>query len=155
MNMNNLSQWLTLTANLGVLIGIAVVAVELHQNQVGMEAEASTLRAQMAMEMGEIRERRGIELEKLILSGEEPSEEFELLNRLHWDKTVRYFENLHYQRLIGVINDEIWQANLVGIESLCSESFREFRPDFHSDRPSESFPVRASFVELVRSVCEK
>ena len=147
MTLDNLNKWLTLIANLGVLIGIIVVAVELRQNQVNMEAEASTKRAEMAFNISET-------LAQMNRAQQQISE-LEIAGNQYRAKLLRYFENLHFQRQIGVLNDEVWQANLNGIKALCGNYFRRNEPELFSDRPSNSFGLRASFVELIRSTCNE
>ena len=44
MNAESLNKWLTLGANIGVLIGLIIVVMELQQTQVMMSAEASMQR---------------------------------------------------------------------------------------------------------------
>lgn len=41
MNFDMFNRWLTLIANLGILIGIYFVAVELNQNEIGMRAQSA------------------------------------------------------------------------------------------------------------------
>ena len=50
MNLDSLNSWLTLIANVGVLVGILVVAIELSQTQIAMQAESSATRTQMDIE---------------------------------------------------------------------------------------------------------
>ncbi len=46
MKWNNVNRWLTLTANIGVLIGIALLIVEIRQNSELMSAEIHSMRAE-------------------------------------------------------------------------------------------------------------
>ena len=154
MKLNGLNQWLTLIANLAVLIGIVVVSIELRQNQVSMQAEASAMRAQMAIANEDYL--ASIPLELLIQMEGEGLGELSPDDRLKifpiFSKLLRYFENLHYQYQLEVLDDEIWQANLNGISSLCG-SLRTVLPSLFSDTASNGFNYRESFIDLLRSTC--
>ena len=152
MKIERLNSWLSLIANLGVVVGIIVVAFELQQTQIAMNAEASQWRAEMAIENG----RQMIEydmsrLEEKLQSGESLSEIEETNVRLRWNQQLRYFENLHYQWQLGVLDEEIWQTNLLGISTLYdSLSFKFAYPDWPGGTAASRF--RPSFVELVDTV---
>jgi hypothetical protein len=155
MNLDKLNKWLILLSNLGVLVGVVVVAVELQQTQIAMQAEASTLRAQMAIENGNIRIHNFLdELAGKIANGEELSRE-ERVQALDWhNRMLRFFENLHYQRELGLLDDEIWRANLTGIVTQCeSPLFNYLLPDWGNSAGASTF--RSSFVNLVMASCEK
>ena len=53
MERSNISQWLTLVANAGVLVGLALVAYELRQNSDLMKVQISQARADSAMASNE------------------------------------------------------------------------------------------------------
>jgi hypothetical protein len=75
-NSHKLNRWLTLAANLGVLIGIAVIVVELQQAQTAMLADSSTARAQMISENVSISADNGInEIQAKLAAGEKLTEE--------------------------------------------------------------------------------
>ena len=50
MNLDSLNKWLTLSANIGVVLGIVFLAMELRQNNVLMETEARYARTQMRID---------------------------------------------------------------------------------------------------------
>jgi hypothetical protein len=151
MKMDNLNRWLTLLANAGVLIGIVVVAIELQQTQTEMTAEASTLRAQMAIDIRDRQtENRIYEIgEKLRTSRELTIEEDDRL-RNFISSLMRFFENLHFQYQLGVLDEEIWQGNYSGLSGLCGGSIYQYVfPDGFNDTTH-----RASFRALVSETCE-
>ena len=152
MKLSSLNEWLTLLASIGVLVGIIVVAVELRQTQTAMQADASTVRAQMAIQHQNISRANNLsELRAKVARGDELSNE-EIIRADEWyDFMLRYFENLHYQSELGVLDSEIWQANLTAIEAMCNDQlFQRIR-----GWPSESTTrFRKSFVDLVMSPCE-
>ncbi len=155
MNLERLNQWLVLVANLGVLIGIIAVVYELRQTQTSLQAEAGTTRTQLAILYQDIyRENQVYEIELKLAAGQELTTE-EFSRGLAWIQTImRYFENLHFQRQLGVLDDEIWQANLNGIGVIC------VNPVFHASYPGwpDGFGpsvFRSSFVNLVTDICEQ
>ena len=151
MKLSNLNEWLSLTAHVGVLIGIAVVAMELQQTQTGMIAEASTLRAQMATDLRDKQsDNRVFELTEKIGTGQELSAE-ELDRAANFmTALMRFFENLQFQFELGVLDEEIWQSNLRGFSGLCRGSLYQYLyPDGFND-----VTFRESFTELAAIVCQ-
>jgi len=64
MKLSELNNWLTLVTNIGVLVGIGFLVLELQQTQTAMLADSSTTRAQMVIDRiglsrgyGEIRQK--------------------------------------------------------------------------------------------------
>ena len=151
MNFDKLNRWLILIANVGVLAGIFVVVFELQQTQTAMNSEASTVRSQIAAEIGTLAIEYDITLlsEKLE-SGESLSQTETKRLRLFWTRMLRYYENLHYQWEIGVLDEEIWESNVSGISFLSERAgFRYAFPGWPDDQTSARY--RSSFVELVES----
>jgi hypothetical protein len=151
MNMDSLNKWLTLVANIGVLLGIIVVAVQLQQTQTAMRAESSNMRTQLAYQNNfNAREYRISALAEKLTSGQELSEEESLMLVEFRQNILRYFENLHYQYQIGVLDDEIWQANLNTISDFCRNAlFADYWPNTARSRAVNSY--RSSFVEVVEN----
>jgi len=153
MKLDKINQWLVLIANLGVLVGLIAVVVELRQTQTAMDADASTMRAQMALDL----ENNSIDtkiyevIEKLG-NGENLTLEESARARL-WVRTrLRHFENLHYQHQIGVLNEEIWEAALAGLGLMCGTPiFQHVHPNWNSENGSDGF--RESFASLVAMPC--
>ena len=56
---------------------------------------------------------------------------------------LRHFEDLHYQKCLGFIDLETWDANLRGIRNMCG------RPGFQEVFEQDKFGLRRSFQALV------
>ena len=153
MNLDKLNQWLVLVANLGVLLGIIAVVLELRQTQTTMSAEASSVRAQMALDIGEIRYEYEIHIiTQKLQNGQELTFDEEVRLQRSEENMLRYFENLHYQNEIGVLDEEIWNANFNNITNWCSiASFRHVFPNWPNEL--EAGRYRASFVQLLADGC--
>ena len=141
-----------LIANTGVLIGIVVVAVELQQTQIQMNAESSSTRTELISQANAL----AIELDiggltQKIEDGLELTETEQYTLRRYFTNIMRYFENLHYQHELGVLDNEIWQSNLYALNRWCtgeSTVFSYLYPD-----GLDNFTFRGSFRELVIPGC--
>ena len=149
MNSHQLNRWLTLAANLGVLIGIAVIVVELQQTQTAMLADSSTARAQMISENVSISADNGInEIQVKLAAGEKLTEEELRGGREFVGRMLRYFENLHYLNRIGVLDKEIWESNTRGMRGLRrTPIFIELYPSWPESEVALRYSV--SFVEYM------
>ncbi|MEZ5489617.1 MAG: hypothetical protein R3F50_04765 [Gammaproteobacteria bacterium] len=152
MNLDSLNRWLTLIANVGVLAGIFTVALELSQTQTAMQAEASSTRSQMDMNNRRLSYDLGIRdiAQKLSTGQELTAEEIRRVN-LREATMLRYFENLHYQMEIGVLDEQIWDANLQAISSYCNSPL--FNAAFPNWENGASRAFRMDFVNLINSYC--
>jgi len=118
MNAKNLNQWLTLGANLGVLVGLILLIAELNQNSTLMRAQIFNDRASQGIsqfmtmaESSELSEIDGL----LRLSGfPENAAAFSELsptqkNQYYWIiRADRYrVENLLYQQLLGLLENDV------------------------------------------------
>ena len=144
-----------LTANIGVLLGIGAVVLELRQTQLTMRAEASSVRTQMNLHIGELRIEYGMHnITEKVLTGEALTADEEARLRRIQISMLRYFEHLHYQNEIGVLDEEIWVANYNSIGRLCNVPvFKYIFPDWPNVVEASRF--RSSFVELVSQRCPK
>lgn len=131
-----------------------MVIFELQQTQTAMQAEASTMRTVMSMDNGELTIRLNFpEVVEKIAAGTELTEEEDLNLRIRMSRQLRYFENLHYQWQLGVLDEEIWQANLAGISGLHrNPGFLYTNPGWPDSFGASTF--RKSFVDLVMSFRE-
>lgn len=152
MNFDKLNKWLSLFANVGVLIGIIVVAYELRQTQTEMRAESGSLRAQLLIQTNDNARIFGIiESTNKLENGQELSEDEKAKARNFYQNLLRYYENLHHQSQLGVLDGEIWAGNLVSICNMFSgELFNYVLPDWIG-RNNPSY--RSSFRGLVRTQC--
>ena len=76
-------------------------------------------------------------------------EEQELMS--YYVQMMRYFENLHYLNGIGVLDNQIWEANKSGIELFCSHQLAN--PAYPVLGEEQEFKYRADFVQFWRSTC--
>ena len=94
-----LNRWLTLGANLGVLIGIILLLVELDQNRDMMRAQT---RHQLAMGLVELQIATGTNQQLVGLldradSGDELTNAEQRQVGYRFNALIRYWENVHYQ----------------------------------------------------------
>ena len=154
MNFDKLNHWLTLLANIGVLIGIIVVAVQLQQTQTEMRAEASTTRTELLRETNNDAFAGNLNgLSARVENGEELSEMEMYQGRTFLNNVLRYLENLHYQNQIGVLDSEIWQGQLFTIKRMCGGDnalYSYLYPDGVT-----GMTYRASFRELINPPCDE
>jgi hypothetical protein len=120
MDSDRLTRWLTLGANLGVLVGIILLIVELDQNRGMMRAQT---RHEMAMGIVDLLQTPASneQLADLMFrakSGEEltPRELFQF--QLRTNALFRYWEDVHYQYRVGLYDDiefgkqrDAWKAS--------------------------------------------
>lgn len=121
MESNRLAQWLTIGANLGVLIGILLLIAELKQNQDMMRAE---IRHELSVGIVDLlqtaagNEQLAGVLHRA-LSGEEltPAEQFQF--EMRTNALFRYWEDVHYQYRVGLYDDtefekqrEAWRVSM-------------------------------------------
>ena len=152
MNFDNLNKWLTLLANIGVLIGIIVVAVQLQQTQTEMRAEASTVRTQLLRETNNDAFAGNLDgLSRKVQNGEELSEMEKYQGTTFLNNVLRYLENLHYQNQIGVLDNEIWQGQLFTIKRMCNGDNILYSYLYPDGVTGVSY--RASFRELINPPC--
>lgn len=134
-------------------MGIAVVAIELRQTQTAMQAESSTMRTQMAIQQQNIsRMHNMVGLhEKAVRAERLSSEELSDADEF-FDFMLRYFENLHFQYQLGVLDEEIWQANRSAIDNMCSDPLFQLVKDWPNNPSTQRY--RQSFVQLVMTPCK-
>jgi hypothetical protein len=148
MNSDNLNKWLSLGANLGVLVGLIVVVLELQQTQIVMSAESSMQRAQMSRENASMAARNNIaEIETKLAAGQELTPEEERNASEFAGNLLRHYEVMHYQNQIGVLDEEIWDNNANGIRSFVSSPLMTY---LYPDWPKSGIALRLrkSFVDF-------
>lgn len=145
MNLDRLNRWLTLGANIGVLLGLLLLVLELNQGRDLMRAQTrneialgiidlmslSATNPQLANVL-----RRGDGGEELT-----PDEQFQY--RRYWLATYRYYENAHYQYRQGLYDEvefarqkEAWKsyaARAPGSIRIWCQVRSAFSPAFVSD----------------------
>ncbi len=128
MNMENgrLAGWLTLGANVAVLIGIVLIVIELDQNRDSMRAQtrndlSTSIVELMSMiasdgELASIRRRAD--------AGEELSPDEMQRYVLLTIATLRYWENVHYQYRQGLYDGPEFERHLAAISGYINYSAR-------------------------------
>ena len=142
---------ISIISNLVLLISVIVLILEVRQNQTGMLAQASYERTRMAIanDLALTNGARSL-LAKIRTDAElDDEEEQELMS--YYVQMMRYFENLHYLNDIGVLDDQIWEANKSGIELFCSHQLAN--PAYPVLGEDQEFKYRADFVQFWRSTC--
>jgi len=106
-NSDRLNRWLTLGANLGVLVGIILLVVELNQNREMMRAQT---RNELAMGIVDLLQTLAAneQLANVLFranSGAEitPRELFQF--ELRTNALFRYWEDVHYQYRVGLYDE--------------------------------------------------
>jgi hypothetical protein len=112
MKSDQLARWLNLTANIGVLIGIALVIVELDQNRDMMRAQT---RHELSMGIVDLLQTpaNNAQLADVIYRGENgleltPEEELQFVMRTN--ALLRYWEDVHYQYRVGLYDDSEFEV---------------------------------------------
>ena len=124
MESDQLNKWLTFGANLGVLIGIILLIVELGQNREMMRAQTRSDIAAVTIghydtiatnhDLADIMRRSRI--------GED-LDDTEATRYLFVSlATIRNFENLHYQYRLGLLDEEEFVGELQGFSGLVKGS---------------------------------
>ena len=154
MNIDRINQVLILGANIGVLIGIFALVLELQQTQTAMQAEAGATRTQMSMEQQALTFRNGLyEIRSRFDRGEELTQQDLFSVREYNQYMLRFWENSHYQHELGILDEEIWQSNMRGLQMLCAAGL--FRQNYYPIwKEVDSRLFRESYVSLVVSICE-
>ena len=124
MDSDRLNRWLTLGANLGVLVGILLLVVELQQNREMMRAQTRNEITQGALALLSLTATNQKLAELVVRSnnGEDlsPSERFMYISRS--ESVFRHFENAHYQYRHGMFDEVEYQKQLSTQESVISRN---------------------------------
>ena len=152
MNLDSLNKLLTLIANVGVLVGIFVVAIELQQTQTQMQAEASARRANMSRQQNLDAVQFNVgEIISKIRSGVELSDSEAFSARQFMNNVLRYHESLHHQYSMGVLDEESWISSLNVIRRMCNGENYLYNYLFPDGLTSDNY--RASFQALINPPC--
>ena len=113
MDSDRLNRWLTLGANVGVLVGIILLIVELDQNREAVQAQTRTNLSQGIVDYMSLVASNGelASLRRRIDLGEEATEDEQYQYRLITRALVRYWENVHYQYRQGLYDDSEFAAH--------------------------------------------
>ena len=112
MDSNRVNRWLTLGANLGVLVGIALLVFELNQNRQMVVAQTrhdiSTEYSNFLSDTAYSPETADIILRKM--AGEETTPEEDLQYRFRLIAWYEIASNVHYQYEQGLFDESEWNA---------------------------------------------
>lgn len=113
MDSDRLNRWLTLGANLAVLLGIALLIVELQQNRAAVRAETRSnisqnisdqlLQISLDPELSELRYRAD--------TGGELTDVESYRYFLMQLSLLRYWENVHYQYVVGLYDESEYSSH--------------------------------------------
>ena len=110
-NMDKLNQWLTLSANVAVLLGIVFVAYELRQNTEATQAQ--TREAVLAAAQAELQAVRGDPNLIHSIVGTDPLTADEQIKLYTWLVSILKIREFSWlQRQSGVIDDDQWASEL-------------------------------------------
>ena len=155
MQIEGLNRWLTFGANIGVVIGIVFLVVEINQNTVATRIAArdsatqghidymahlldSSVLASAAAKANANQELSYLETQQL-----------SVFHELRW----RHYERVYYQYQNGVISHQEW----TGYESGITQSFREDNVNWKISRDaweSTYFKLSEDFVTYVEELVE-
>jgi hypothetical protein len=153
MKFSNINEKITLLANFGVLTGIIFLAYEIRQTQIVITADTHSARTQRSIDIGMWQEENDVNSIVRKLQGDMGiSEKESNIVRRSVGILMRHAEDLHFQRQLGLIEDELWKANEDGLRAIVNSTPFDFTyPNWPSSSPSF---FRESFHELLISLKE-
>ncbi len=124
MDTDRLNRWLTLGANIGVLIGIVLLVVELDQNREMMRAQ---IRNELARGVSDflpsVLDNQDL-ADTLVRAGEgeslTPAEEFQI--NTWYDLVFGYWQNVHYQYRQGLYDESEFSRHTDAIVAVIEEN---------------------------------
>ncbi len=123
MKITGTDKWLNLIANLGVLVGIGVLAYEIQQNTVATQLEvASNFQSSFSeIEMLIAEDSQFAELLFKARTGAElvPQEQFRIAT--FYGNALRTWQNVHFQYLSDSLDVEMWQGEMARFKQVLSE----------------------------------
>jgi hypothetical protein len=112
MEADKVTGWLTLGANLGVLIGIILLVVELDQNREMIRAQTrNDISRQLSEHLGMVANNSQLaNVKRRADAGEELSKDEEQQQFLLFTANKRLWENIHYQYRQGMFDEKEFDA---------------------------------------------
>ncbi len=158
MDSNTVNRWLTLGANLGVLVGIILILIELNQNAELMRAQIAQTRADNLISSMEDRmhsDHWPAISAKLYLDGEMRGDDLASLSPEERERVFYYYyrnindiRNQFYQYQQGYLPQEVWDASSRG------QIIRLLNLGAALGRP-ERFEGNAEFKAEIRRIAEE
>lgn len=145
MDADRLNRWLTLGANLGVLVGIALLIVEIDQNRDMMRAQTRHDIAAGIVDLLLV-PASNQQLAELMYRAENggqltPEESFQF--KMRTNALLRYWEDVHYQYRVGLYDEvefsrqkEAWRAAMIrslGMRVYWCDVRALYSPEFMAD----------------------
>jgi hypothetical protein len=156
LNSDRLNRWITLGANIGVLIGIMLLVVELTQNHEMMRAQIrNDISQQLSNRLSMLASNQQLANLKLRAeSGEELTAEEEHRFFLIFVAIVRDWENIHYQYRQGMFDENEFNAERNAWRFVTNEN-PAFRRNWCLTRQNYSGEFAAEIEKLSDSaICE-
>jgi hypothetical protein len=152
MEANKVNRWLTLGANIGVLIGIMLLVVELSQNREMIRAQTrNDVSRQISDHLSTMGSNRQLSsLKRRAETGEELSVDDEYQYFLLFVANKRLWENIHYQYLHGMFDEFEFDAERAAWRRLVNQN-KAFARNWCPVRKSFS----AVFVEELESLLDE
>jgi hypothetical protein len=124
MDADRLNRWLTLGANLGVLVGIFLLIMEIDQNRQAIQAQTRNDIAQGAIGIVSLAIDNPHLADILVRSnrGEELSESEEYILHSRSETIFRYFENVHYQYRLGTYDEGEFSRHMVTMKVVATNT---------------------------------
>lgn len=156
MNMDRLNRWLTLAANIGVLIGMILLLMELNQNQ---EIARAQIRNEIYQGLTSIT-MVGQDYAQLLAkanAGETLSPDEAILLSGFSEQVLRYWENANYQYTMGMYDETEYSAHKNTIRSATLELFpAALIPHYCQNRDGFSESYRILMDDIVTAdMCKK
>ena len=120
MDADRLNRWLTLGANIGVLLGIALLVVELRQNQDVMRAQTRNdiTQGELTLLLSTAENRELADIVVRANNGEELTQAEQLRSGLRSESTFRLWQNVHFQGRNGTYEEEEFRKHLDTMEQV-------------------------------------
>lgn len=136
MSADSVNRWLTLSANVGVVIGLVLLVIELNQNSSLVRAQIHQARSDSYVSnMTTLADTDNLlpAYEKLIEAGGFNSAALDTLNPTERARIRRYaqarlggYDNLFYQHRLGYLDDEFYQSRVVSSIARMTPLWEEF-----------------------------
>ena len=124
MDSDRLNRWMTLGANVAVLVGIALLIVELGQNHDSARAQTRNeiTQGELSLLSSMSGNKELVELLMKAGQGEELSDVEQYMVVVHSESTFRLWQNVHYQGRNGLYDDEEFSKHIDTMRSVISHS---------------------------------
>lgn len=115
MKLDNTNNWLTLTANVGVLLGIVFLVYELRQNTVATELEVAS-NFQNSFSDIEMLIASDPEFSEILMKGRigtELTEQEQFRLSVFYGNVLRHWQYVHFQFLSKALDEDIWRGQRI------------------------------------------